>query len=615
MSPLRYIFETIDLKSSSKWILLASLVGIVAGLGAIVFQVLGQVVVHYSLSHFAGYVPPEALGEHSIFPHPTGDFSPWMLVVVMTVGGLLSGVLVYTFAPEAEGHGTDAAIDSFHNKRGVVRTRVPFIKTIASAITLGTGGSGGREGPIAQIGAGFGSWLATRLELSPRDRRIMLAAGMGAGIGAIFRAPLAGAIFAAEILYSDADMESDVIVPSATSSIVAYSIYTQFLPREIRFLPLFGSNLNHSFLSPLELLPYTALAFILLVVAMIYVRVFYGTQALFRKIPVMPHLRPAIGAALAGVLSVGLYYLWGKEENILAVLSTGYGFLQLALTSPESLSISLLVTVALVKIATTSLTISSGGSGGVFGPSMVIGGSIGCAVGLFFYSLWPDLIRHPEAFTIVGMAGFFSGVARAPISTIIMVRAMTGDFGLLVPTMLVTTLTFLSCSRFKLYQKQVPTRLDSKAHRGDFLIDILEGLKVKDVFNTNRKIIRIGEGETMNQIVHKLAQNRQHYFPVIDAEGNMVGIFSDDDVRSYLYDDTLWNLAVARDVMTSNLITVVPEDDLNTALKRFTSLNLDELPVIDPDQPGKLLGMLRRKEVIAAYNQRLMDHKQAAEDG
>ncbi len=615
MSPLRYIFETIDLKSSSKWILLASLVGIVAGLGAIVFQVLGQVVVHYSLSHFAGYVPPEALGEHGIFPHSSRPFSPWLLVIIMTIGGLFSGIIVYTFAPEAEGHGTDAAIDSFHNKRGIIRTRVPFIKTIASAITLGTGGSGGREGPIAQIGAGFGSWLATRLELSPRDRRIMLAAGMGAGIGAIFRAPLAGAIFAAEILYSDADLESDVIVPSATSSIVAYSIYTQFLPKEIRFQPLFGSNLNHSFLSPLELIPYTALALILLVVAMIYVRVFYGTQSLFKKVPVIPHLRPAIGAGLAGLVSVGLYYLWGKEENILAVLSTGYGFLQLALTSPESLSISLLVTVALVKIATTSLTISSGGSGGVFGPSMVIGGSIGCAVGLFFHSLWPDLIRHPEAFTIVGMAGFFSGVARAPISTIIMVRAMTGDFGLLVPTMLVTTLTFVSCSRFKLYQKQVPTRLDSKAHRGDFLIDILEGLKVKDVFNAERKIILIGEGETMNLIVHKLAQNRQHYFPVVDSEGNMVGIFSDDDVRSYLYDDTLWNLAVARDVMTSNLITVTPDDDLNTALKRFTSLNLDELPVIDPEQPGKLLGMLRRKEVIAAYNQRLMDHKQAVEDG
>lgn len=615
MPVLQKFLDSIDFQSSSKWIVLASLVGIVSGLGAVLFQVLGQMVVYYSLSQFAGYTPPEALGEHNWFPHASTPFSPWMIVVTMTLGGLVSGFIVYTFAPEAEGHGTDAAIDSFHNKRGIIRTRIPFIKTITSAITLGTGGSGGREGPIAQIGAGFGSWLATRLNLSSRDRRIMLAAGMGAGVGAIFRAPLAGAVFAAEILYSDADLEADVIVPSATSSIVAYSIYTQFLPNEIRFQPLFGSGLNHMFLSPLELIPYAVLAIVLLLVAMVYVRVFYGTHNLFRKLPVIPHFRPAIGAGLAGILGVGLYFLWGENPDILAVLCTGYGILQQALTSPQDLSISLLVTVALVKILTTSLTISSGGSGGVFGPSMVIGGCVGCAVGLGFHSIWPELIQHPEAFTIVGMAGFFSGVARAPISTIIMVRAMTGDFGLLVPTMLVTTLTFVSCRKFQLYQKQVPTRMDSKAHRGDFLIDILEGVKVDDVLDRDRQIVLIQEGETMDSIVHKLAHNRQHYFPVIDAEKKMVGIFSDDDVRSYLYDDTLWNLAVARDVMTSNVVSVAPDDDLNTALKRFTALNLDELPVFDPNEPGKLLGMIRRKEVIAAYNQRLMEHKQAMDDG
>ena len=278
MPALRKFLDSIDFQSSSKWIVLSSLVGIVAGLGAVIFQVLGQLVVYYTLSQFAGYTPPEAMGEHNWFPHTATTFSPWMIVVMMTLGGLVSGFIVYTFAPEAEGHGTDAAIDSFHNKRGVIRTRIPFIKTITSAITLGTGGSGGREGPIAQIGAGFGSWLATRLHLSARDRRIMLAAGMGAGVGAIFRAPLAGAVFAAEILYSDADLEADVIVPSATSSIVAYSIYTQFLPHSVRFQPLFGTGLSRMFQSPLELIPYAALAMVLVFVAMIYVRIFYGTH-------------------------------------------------------------------------------------------------------------------------------------------------------------------------------------------------------------------------------------------------------------------------------------------------------------------------------------------------
>ena len=180
----------------------------VAGVGAIVFQFLGQAITYGTLVHFAGFSPAEAAGEHS-----------------------------------------------FHNKRGLIRARIPFIKTLASAITLGTGGSGGREGPIAQIGAGFGSFLGSKLGLSDRDRRIMMAAGMGAGVGAIFRAPLAGALFAGEILYRDADLESDVIVPAAISSIVGYSVYSLSLPASHRYSPLFGDELKYSLSSPLELCP------------------------------------------------------------------------------------------------------------------------------------------------------------------------------------------------------------------------------------------------------------------------------------------------------------------------------------------------------------------------
>ena len=594
--------------------MLASVVGVVAGLGAIAFHLLGQTVVRYSLTQFAGYTPTDAVGEHIVFDEYERVFSPWMIVVVVTIGGLVSGCLVYSIAPEAEGHGTDAAIDSFHNKRGVIRGRIPFVKTVASAITLGTGGSGGREGPIAQIGAGFGSWLGTKLKLSHRDRRIMLAAGVGAGIGAIFRAPLAGAVFAGEILYSDADLESDVIVPAATSSIVAYSVFTQSLPAETRFLPLFGTGLNHLFASPIELIPYAVLAFVLTLVGGLYVQTFYGTQKIFQRLPIIPHLRPALGAALAGGIGIGLLYVFEQDRRVLAVLGTGYGTLQGALTAAVNLGIPLLLTIAFAKIATTSLTISSGGSGGVFGPSMVIGGCLGAAVGLAFQSVWPAAVQHPEAFAVVGMAGFFAGVARAPISTIIMVRALTGDFGLLVPTMLVCTLTFVMSRHWKLYRMQVPTRMDSKAHRGDFIVDVLEGLRVRDVYQRDRTITLIPEAMTLDEIVHRLARNHQHYFPVVDANDRMVGIFSDDDVRSYLYDDTLWNLALARDIMVGNFVSVSPEDDLNTALKRFTSLNLDELPVIDPEDSGRLLGMLRRKETIAAYNERLMQHKQAIEE-
>ncbi|MBS0264458.1 MAG: chloride channel protein [Planctomycetes bacterium] len=607
---LRESIFDIGMKTSAKWFVLSAVIGVVAGLGGVVFQLASQAVLHFTLVSVAHYAPQEPAGEHAHFEHQTGELSPWLVVAVMAAGGLLSGIIVYTFAPEAEGHGTDAAIEAFHHKRGFVRARIPLIKMVTSAISIGTGGSGGREGPIAQIGAGFGSLLATYLKLSARDRRIMLAAGMGAGVGAVFRAPLAGALFAAEILYKDADLESDVIVPAAISSIVGYSVFSAFLPADVRYLPLFGDQVEHVVSSSLELVPLSILAFILVVVGILYIKTFYGTRDLFKKLPIVQHLRPMIGAALAGVCGIGLYFALGKDERALAVLSTGYGGLQGAMEDTGRMGVVLLVSIALVKIVTTSLTISSGGSGGVFGPSMVIGGCVGGAVGQCFHNLWPDLVPHPEIYTIVGMAGFFAGCAHAPISTIIMVSEMTGEYKLLLPTMWVSTLCFLLCRRWTLYEKQVPSRLESPAHRGDFLVDLLEGIKISDV--PLRQTPTVPESMSLRELLQLLPGSHQNYFPVVDANERLVGIFSTDDVRAYLYDEAIWQLAVAGDIMTTKLVWVSLEDDLNTAMRRFVELNLDELPVVAADDSRRLLGMLGRKEAIAVYNRRLAERKQAS---
>jgi CIC family chloride channel protein len=609
---LKRIMVELDLHSSLKWFLLAGLIGVISGIGAFLFQYSSQAVLHYSLSRMSGYEPSEPAGEHSFVPKHEHEFSPLNLLLVLTAGGLISGVLVYTFAPEAEGHGTDAAIDAFHHKRGYIRPQVPLIKAITSAVTIGTGGSGGREGPIAQIGAGFGSYLATVLKLSARDRRIMLAAGMGAGVGAIFRAPLAGALFAAEILYSEADLETEVIVPAAVSSIVAYCTYSMFLPTAQQFMPLFGDGLKYSLTSVFELIPLSLLSIILVLGSALYINVFYGTHRLFRKLPVPRHFRPAIGAFLAGCVGLALFYAFGRDERVLAVLSTGYGSLQQALDNSGQIGLPLLLTIALMKIVTTSLTISSGGSGGVFGPSMVIGGCLGAAFGQLLHSISPALAPRPEIYTIMGMAGFFSGSAHAPISTIIMVSEMTGDYKLLLPTMWVSTICFLLCRPWKLYEKQLPSRLSSPAHRGDFIVDVLEGLHVGSVPLKDR--MTIDESMTLESILNIIPNTRQNYFPVVDEANKLVGIFSTDDLRAYLYNEHLWKLAIARDIMTTRLVSVKPEDDLNTALMKFTELNLDEIPVISPTEPGKLLGMLRRKDTIAVYNRCIMERSKANQE-
>lgn len=601
----------VDIRSTGKWFLLSVSIGVVAGLGAIVFQIASQSVSYYTLAGIAGYSPAETAGEHRFFKSNATDatISPWLIVAVMAGGGLVSGALVFTFAPEAEGHGTDAVIEAFHHKRGFIRGRIPIIKTLASAITLGTGGSGGREGPIAQIGAGFGSFLATRLGLPTRDRRVMLVAGVAAGIGAIFRAPLAGALFATEILYSDADIESDALVPAAISSVVGYSVFAMSLPADKRFVPLFGDQLHYSLGSPAELLPLGLMAVVLVAGGAVYIKTFYGLRTAFHKLPIWPSLRPAVGAALAGLCGIAMYYAFGQDPQALEVLSMGYGALQTALLDSGSIGMRLLLAIALVKIVTTGLTIGSGGSGGVFGPSLVIGGCLGAATGEFFHGLWPSLAPRQEIYALVGMAGFFAGCAHAPISTIVMVSEMTGDYNLLLPTMWVSTLCFLMGQRWKLYEKQVPSRLESPAHRGDFLVDVLEEIHVSDV--PLGKSQTVSEATPLKEILELIPKSRQNYYPVVDAEGSLVGIFSTDDVRSYLYDDAVWPLAVARDIMTTNLVSVTMDDDLNTALRYFAERNLDELPVLAPDSPGKLLGMLHRKELIAVYHQRLLDEKKA----
>ncbi len=205
-----------DFRSAGRWLLLGSVVGVISGLGAILFQSMLVYVKEFSIVHLMGLSPMSPGGEHEALHFTLGKFNPYLIVLLPAIGGLLAGFIIFKFAPEAEGHGTDEAIKAFHRKRGKIRPAVPIVKLVASVISIGTGGSGGREGPIAQIGAGFGSFLATRLNLDTKTRRWLLAAGMGAGIGSIFRAPLAGAIFAAEVLYSSAEVEAEVLITSCS---------------------------------------------------------------------------------------------------------------------------------------------------------------------------------------------------------------------------------------------------------------------------------------------------------------------------------------------------------------------------------------------------------------
>ncbi|MBW2218371.1 MAG: chloride channel protein, partial [Deltaproteobacteria bacterium] len=512
----------------------------------------------------------------------------WLLLILPAFGGIVSGFLVYTFAPEAEGHGTDAAIDAYHRKGGFIRSRVPFIKTIASAITLTTGGSGGREGPIAQIGAGFGSFLATKLKLSDRERRIMLAAGIGAGVGSIFRAPLAGALFAAEVLYRDPEFESEVIIPAGISSVVAYCIFCLVFG----WGSLFQSP-DFLFRNPLELGPYVVLALVLVATGIFYIKSFYGITKLFGSMNIPNHFKPALGGLCTGIVGFFLPY----------TLAFGYGFAQKALNN--ELAITVLLFLAIGKIITTSFSIGSGGSGGVFGPSIVVGGAMGGVVGKLFHQMMPGIVTEPGAFVVVGMAGFFTVVSNTPISTIIFVSEMTNSYHLLLPSLLVCSLCFLVSKKWTIYKKQVKNKIDSPAHAGEFLVDILQAISVQDLMHLVKKVDLIPQNMLFSDFKKYFSETKQHYFPVMGDDKKLIGIFSSTDIRGVLFSKEIEPLVVMQDIATSDVITTTPSEDLNTALQKFTTKNIDSLPVVHNDDHRVLLGMLNRREVIAFYNEQI----------
>ena len=436
----------------------SALIGVAGGLGAQLFVWLLNVAERLLLAGLAGYHAPEP---GSLDPRPLiGPWGLWLIPVATTLGGLVSGILVYTFAPEAEGHGTDAAVEAFHFKGGKIRPIVPLIKAISSAITIGSGGAAGREGPTAQISVGVGSIMADFLKLPDEERRILVLAGMAAGLAAIFRSPLGMAIFAVEILYSGMAFETEALIYTVVAAVVAYAVNGLF----VGWSPIFLFPQAAQFNRPAELLGYAALGILAGVVGAIEPPIFYGIRDLFRSLKIPNHLKPAIGGLLLGLLAL----------IFPEVISTGYGWIQKAMTG-NYIGWSLIV-LALVKIIAMSLTISSGGSGGVFGPNVYIGGMLGAWVAYAADQILPGVGLNTSAFAVVGMAAVFAGTARVPIATLVMVAEMTGGYGLIVPSMLATIIAFVVertvASRFRyprLYEAQVELRTDSPTHHEGML--------------------------------------------------------------------------------------------------------------------------------------------------
>jgi CIC family chloride channel protein len=438
-----------------KWFVLGTTIGVIAGLGAVVFYFALVCASDFLLGFLAGYHIPTPAGEGG--SHGSAGFTrPWAIPLVTTGGALLSAWIVARFAPEATGHGTDEAIEAVHTDPRAIRSRAVLVKMVASALTIGSGGSGGREGPTAQISAGFCSLLTRRLNLSDEDGRTAVALGIGAGIGAIFAAPLGGAVLAASLIYRD-DFEYRTLLPGFITSGTAYAVLGAFLG----FDPLFGYiDAEYRFERAWPLLWFVVIGVVAAAVGYLYARIFHASVALTRRLPGGPVLKPAVGGLLVGLLGL----------VIPQILSSGYGWAQLAANQQSLMAIPLWIILVLpiAKIIATSLSIGTGGSGGLFGPGIVIGAFLGAAIWrLGELSGLPGVPNAPGIFVVVGMMACFGSVARAPLAVMIMVAEMTGSFSVVPGAILAVGIAALLISRTNvtIYEAQRLNREAAQAER------------------------------------------------------------------------------------------------------------------------------------------------------
>lgn len=569
-----------------RWLVLGALIGVVAGLGAALFLWMLQTGSHLLLGLVAGYIEATPAGEGGI--HRASRFTiPWAIPLVVAGGMLVAAIGVRYLAPEAEGHGTDTALEAVHFHPTRLRGRGALVKMIASALTIGAGGSGGREGPTAQISATFGSVLARRLALSPADARIALSSGIAAGIGSIFRAPLGGAILGAELPYRD-DVETEALVPSLVASIVGFAVFGAFYG----FSPIFGDLGGYQFAAIGDLLFFVAVGVAAGLVGRIYIALFRRGSVMVRALRVHWTIKPVVAGLAVG--GIGL--------AIPGVLGTGYGDVQQAMLAPVLLGLPLWVVLLLplAKIVATMLTISSGGVGGIFGPGMVIGAFTGAAVWRLATLVTDMTPASPVPFIVVGMMACFGSIAHAPLAVMLMVAEMTGNLSLLAPAMVAIALATLVVGDRTIYVAQLKNRAALPAHRMAFGLPMAAAIRVTAAMSRPRLVLPADC--PAREAASRMAAVGVPGAPVTAADGRYLGNVRPRDVSAL--SDRGPGLAVAA-LVDARAIRLSDQATLDQAVDAVMTSRAGWVPVVDSQ--SHVLGIMSVSDVVRGYRLALSD--------
>jgi CIC family chloride channel protein len=567
---IKILFSYLQTSETIFLLLFANIIGVGAGFGAILFR--------WMISFFQNLFFTR--GQHVL-----SFLGQYYVILIPAIGGLVVGFLVYFFARETKGHGVPEVMLAVATGGSKIRPRVAAMKALVSSICIGSGGSVGREGPIVQISSALGSTLGQLFRLSEDKKRILIACGAAGGIAATFNAPLAGIFFALEVILREYGTRyfSSVVLSAVTATVISRT----FLGSNPAFI-----TPAYALLSSWDLLFYFVLGFLAAFTGWIFIKVLYKCEDIFDALRIKAYIKPAIGGLILGI--IGFYFP--------QIFGVGYNSIELTLNG--QLAPVIILGLVGLKILATSLTLGSGGSGGVFAPSLFIGAMLGSSFGSFIHLLFPLIPVSTGAYALVGMAAVFAGAAQAPISAILILFEMTGDYKIILPLMIACVISTLVLKRFSkdsIYTLKLKRRgIDILKLKKD---DLMEKVKVSEAMF--RKVITIGRSGSVSEAALMLKSTSHRGFPVLDDSGHLAGMITYQDINKALNSGK--GDAKISEIMTIDLVYCFPDDTLKEALEKMGERNIGRIPVVENNNHSHLLGLITRKGIIEAYNSALKE--------
>ena len=512
---------------------------------------------------------------------------PFLLPLMPMLGGLFIGLICKYFPNAVKENGVHKVMYAVALNDGKVRKRTIASCAVTSSITIGSGGSAGREGPTVQIGAAVGSTIGQLLHLSTERMRVLVGCGAAAGIAASFNAPLAGVLFALEIILGDFAIHtfSPIIIASVIGTVTGRALEGN----EVTFnVPV------HELVHPTEIIFYLALGMLCGIVARLFTFMYFYIQQVFEeKLKTADIYKPAIGGLIVGMISIFMPQILGNGYDVMEQALTGQLFWGLAFL------------LVFMKIICTSITLGSGGMGGVFAPSLFIGAMVGTAFGSSVHFIFPTLSASAETYSVVGMGAVAGAVMQAPLTNILMLFELTNDYTLILPIMatcIAASYTYQRFTKHSIYMQNLLNKGINIRHGRE--ASIMNSIKVQDVMSTD--ITTIAQEMPFRKILETISYSKNFYFPVLDNRGDMTGILSFSDIREVIFEEQLGDLLVAGELANTKVYSLTPQQNLNEAMEIFSQLDVDQLPVVRSEDKLKVIGMLTRGDMMESYNRAIL---------